>query len=91
MGDKLGENPAALCAAVFPLSSKNLSRVYTRPGTERVNVKVAWHLKNFTKVGGRTPSICLNLSIQIELDTLIMYIHKLEKVSPFSKYSPSKL
>ena len=76
---------------ISPICKKPERGLHPPPGTAQVNVNVAWYLENFTKVGGPTPSICLKLSIQIELDALIMYMQKLENGSPFSRYSPSKL
>ena len=38
MGDKEGENPAALCAAVFLLSAKNRRGVFNPPSRAKVNV-----------------------------------------------------
>ena len=42
MGGKVGENPVALRAAVFSLSSKNLRGAFKRPPPSRARVKLSF-------------------------------------------------
>ena len=65
MGDKVGENPAALRAAVFLLSAKNRrgGGVFKHPPS-RAKVKVGWSLKR-ALIAGHYPPRSTDVSLSL--------------------------